>query len=190
MSDFETFLASRARLDSLLGTPTEAMAQFIQPPTPSIAAPQLVNAGGDAIITNEGITVTNGAITVRNAGSVVVIDGTSNMFKIAASGTLSVAWPGSSPGANEAVVTLAGVAVASAPPAVVGLVSAYAGGQRAPIFMSFTAAGALMQGAFWWVKLVAGSTTDCEIHLYAQACTVTSTGSAGVRYYVLREAGL
>lgn len=88
MSDFRTFLASRAHLDELLGTPQALEAQFIRGSVPSAASGALVDAAGDAIITNEGITVLNGAITVTNASSVVVIDGSSDIFKIWATGTL------------------------------------------------------------------------------------------------------
>lgn len=42
------------------------------------------------IIDRGGITVTNGAITVTNPGGTVIIDGTSDMFRIAATGTVLV----------------------------------------------------------------------------------------------------
>jgi hypothetical protein len=47
------------------------------------------NSDGNVLIDSSGVTVTNGRITVANAGSTVIIDGTSNMFKIAATGTLT-----------------------------------------------------------------------------------------------------
>jgi hypothetical protein len=48
----------------------------------------VANSDGNVLINAAGIVVTNGKITVTNPGSTVVIDGTSNMFKIAATGTL------------------------------------------------------------------------------------------------------
>jgi hypothetical protein len=49
----------------------------------------VTNAGATVVIDASGLTVTGGAITVRNPTGVVIIDGTSNMFKIAATGTQS-----------------------------------------------------------------------------------------------------
>lgn len=47
------------------------------------------HAAGDVLINGSGVAITNGKITVTNAGATVIIDGTSNMFKIAATGTTS-----------------------------------------------------------------------------------------------------
>lgn len=56
------------------------------------------HAGGYVAIDSTGITVTNGAITVSNAGATVIIDGSSDMFKIGAQGTGSVSVPASGMG--------------------------------------------------------------------------------------------
>lgn len=48
------------------------------------------NSTAEVLIDAAGITVTNGAITVTNAGATVIIDGTSDMFRIAATGTFTV----------------------------------------------------------------------------------------------------
>ena len=47
-------------------------------------------AGGSVTVDSGGVTITNGAITVKNPGGTVIIDGTSNMFKILSTGTKSV----------------------------------------------------------------------------------------------------
>lgn len=47
----------------------------------------LANEPSEVLIDKTGIAVTNGKITVTNPGSTVIIDGTSDMFRIAASGT-------------------------------------------------------------------------------------------------------
>lgn len=47
--------------------------------------------GATVIIDENGITVLDGAISVSNAGDTVIIDGTSDMFRIVASGTVTVA---------------------------------------------------------------------------------------------------
>jgi hypothetical protein len=49
---------------------------------------EVENATAEVIVNEAGLTITNGKLTVTNPGGTVVIDGTSNMFKIIASGTV------------------------------------------------------------------------------------------------------
>jgi hypothetical protein len=60
--------------------------------TPKLAADAVIanvaNVGNTVLINSNGITVTGGAIIVQGADGTVIIDG-SNMFKIAATGTLT-----------------------------------------------------------------------------------------------------
>jgi hypothetical protein len=72
-------------------------------------------ASGAVLINNDGITVTNGKITVKNASATVIIDGTSNMFKIQASGSQSKTQADNSQG--TASTTLTGLGTLSATPA-------------------------------------------------------------------------
>lgn len=51
----------------------------------------VTNAGATVIIDEDGLAVIQGKIEVRNPGGTVIIDGTSDMFRIAATGTLSIA---------------------------------------------------------------------------------------------------
>lgn len=47
-------------------------------------------SSGDVLINEDGVAVTDGKITVTNGSSVVIIDGTSNMLKVAAEGSEQV----------------------------------------------------------------------------------------------------
>lgn len=51
----------------------------------------VLNVGGTVDIDAAGIRVINGAIIVENSGATVIIDGTSNIFKIVATGTIVTA---------------------------------------------------------------------------------------------------
>jgi hypothetical protein len=51
----------------------------------------LVNALGNVVINAAGVAITNGKLTVTNAGATVIIDGTSDIFKIVATGTVQTA---------------------------------------------------------------------------------------------------
>lgn len=83
--------------------------------TPPAADPkQVASATTDVVIGATGLSVVNGAITVVSPdGSTTIIDGSSNMFKIAASGTISTGLA-ASPGSATATVTLTGLGVQSA----------------------------------------------------------------------------
>lgn len=67
-----------------------------------------VHGEGKVVIDKVGVTITGGKLTVSNPGGTVVIDGTSDMFKIAVSGTISKLAVGA---AIDAITTL-GITVA------------------------------------------------------------------------------
>lgn len=72
-------------------------------------------AEGSVIINSDGVTIINGALTVASdTGSTVIIDGTSNMFKIQASGTISVT--ASASALNTNTVTLTGLGTVTIAP--------------------------------------------------------------------------
>jgi hypothetical protein len=79
----------------------------------------VANVGDTVVIDDTGITVTDGAITVENGDLVVIIDGTSNMFKIAATGTLTV----SGVGGGVATTVLSALGAQAATPAHLGFVT-------------------------------------------------------------------
>lgn len=64
------------------------------------------NATAEVVIDEAGIAVTNGKITVNNPSGTVLIDGTSEIFLLAATGTLAVNTPTGSPTTNSNSVTL------------------------------------------------------------------------------------
>lgn len=67
---------------------------------------QVKNSASEVVISSTGIAVTNGAITVTNAGATVIIDGSSDMFKIAATGTLSLSVNGLSVSTSATVTAI------------------------------------------------------------------------------------
>jgi hypothetical protein len=74
---------------------------------------------GSVVMDSSGITVNNGALTVTNGSSIVIIDGTSDMFKIAASGSLSstcAALSGANYSTSVATATLSGLGTLAATP--------------------------------------------------------------------------
>jgi hypothetical protein len=77
--------------------------------------------GATVRVDRGGITITDGGITVTNGDDVVIIDGSSDMFRIAATGTLSDTVAAGSGGTETATLTGLGTAL-SAPLAVVSMI--------------------------------------------------------------------
>lgn len=161
----------------------------------------LINTPATTVINENGVTITNGALTVTNAGSTVIIDGTSNMFKIAATGTLSRAVAASTNSSTS--VTLTGLAVAGVAPQMMASGAWNAGGITGGMLsvvtdpgFAFTAptSGAsptlravVGQTAAYWYCTVVGA--DALVQIMGYNSTVGSKTVAG-RYYVMKEAAL
>lgn len=75
----------------------------------------VTNSGATVTINSSGITVTDGAISVENGSGTVIIDGSSNMFKIVASGTMSVTQGANTTGSAQVSITGAGLPTWTSP---------------------------------------------------------------------------
>ena len=166
----------------------------------------VTNAAGGTVITSSGVAITNGKITVTNPGSVVIIDGTSNMFKIAATGTLSKS---QAPGSGIASVSLSALGTQSIVPAFLTLVALYVGTIAAgtprrigisgngigQAFVAVTSGGAVTTKTFTPNNVDAKTYGDLDGSSFARLNVTidnadASTWKADVRYYVLVEAGI
>jgi hypothetical protein len=136
-----------------------------------------------------GLSVIDGAISVQNGSSTVVIDGTSNMFKIAATGTQSVVFQ-TGVGIVTALVTLTSLGSSfSTPPAAVWNI--------------YTSVAAASRGGFWFepvsssvdgwmyggIRVVAGEVV-MVFCVNENVWSLVSGGTGYCRYYVLKEAGI
>jgi len=163
----------------------------------------VTNSGADVVINSSGLTVTNGAITVTNGSSVVVIDGTSNMFKISATGTQSVAAAANTIAALR-TTTLTGLGTLSTTPAHTSFLAIgnlatsaqFLGALMTGVFWSFsaTASGGANAAAGLTVsgQLAASYTTlngsnQCVVNMYYSTFGALSFYH---RYYVMKEAAL
>lgn len=166
------------------------------------AAQGVKNTPGEVLIDSSGIAVTNGKITVTNAGATVIIDGTSNMFKISATGTLSRTQAVDTNGI--VTVDLTGLGTRGTSPAHISYV---AFGNTTAAFQHVGWAAGVIQGyvavtsggvvgesaaialahAVMTSHLSAGSTIIMRLALWNyDSASVTAYG----RYYVLAEAAL
>jgi hypothetical protein len=154
----------------------------------------VLNSDGNVVIDSSGVTIINGKITVTNAGSTVIIDGTSNMFKIAATGTLSVAYPAAGNFAPT-FVDLTALGDMSAPPVIVCSTTddnnAW-GGARGP---GYYPAPDLATGHIKWfvdafATLSSSPPSYPVVYLVAGSALVNPGTTAAMRYYVLKEAGI
>lgn len=164
--------------------------------------PQQVDAEGKTV-DQYGLWIGDGGITLVNDGGTVIIDGTSNMFKIQATGTHSVVVSNDSFG--EQATTLTGLGTFSATPAHISFL-ATGNSVSANQHLGFMT---LVQGDSFAASSSGGSPTtkfkslrgDGEAHTNldgSSQCRIYVTGrnlSGGSvtffsRYYILQEAAL
>ena len=137
---------------------------------------------------------TYGLRVVSSDGSTVIIDGTSDMFKIAASGTLTAAFPAAGSAAQR-TASLPGLGVFSTLPVLVAMTSydatsGFSGRLLSQDLWVTFASGAVQYRAF----AVASPDTQlpCTMHVLFQAesDTVNPGTTGGCKWFVLQEAGL
>lgn len=146
-------------------TPALGLAPVPDPVIPGIVQGVVVqdvhNATGDAVINASGVIITGGALTVKNGSNVVIIDGSSDMFRIAAQGTGTVYGPTANSG-NSDMQTFSGL------------------GDFTPTFLGFIELGSPIGDALPFVKIstATGHVLD-SIRMYTQ-----NLGSGAVRVAV------
>jgi hypothetical protein len=142
-----------------------------------------------AIIGPAGVTILNGALVVENAGATVIIDGTSNMFKIQASGNMASSFPAAG-GAHTVNTTISGSGSSV----------------RQTLFMTgyddsstanlrgldgveavISGSGTISFRAYTYVKIASG---DNQLNLVAESSISNPGTTAMARYYLLTEAGI
>jgi hypothetical protein len=151
----------------------------------------VANVGGTVTIDSTGVAITGGALTVKNPSGTTIIDGTSDMFKIAATGTLSVAWPGS-PGFASASATLTalGSGFTTPPPMIANLApdSSSNGYRRVGHFFLGQTAGTVTWTTWAEDAVWAG---QVGVNLFVTYITGSPGAvNAACRYFVLTEAGI
>lgn len=169
---------------------------------PAAFAQDILNDGATVTVDENGLTVIEGAITVTNAGETVIIDGTSNMFKIQASGTTSVTQAANTVGTSAVTLTALGPLAAS--PGHLGFISdtEAATDPRAlgsaesntTGFVAATSGGAVTLRTVvtlwraWSYTLLNGSSVP--VITLALFNASTSSVTTFLRYYILKEAAL
>jgi hypothetical protein len=147
----------------------------------------VTNDGAEVVIDGSGIAVTSGAITVTNASATVIIDGTSNMFKILTTGTLNVAISTDGSGSNTS--TLAGFGAFATTPAHLSVVTSNLSGNDERYIGSFAivepTTGTIVNRWFMSLYLDGSAQVVAKIGGHG-GFAATYTG----RYYVLKEAAI
>jgi hypothetical protein len=137
--------------------------------------------------TGEVVPVDYGLKVVSSDGTTVIIDGNSDMFKIAASGTQSVAFPAAG-NVNFANVILTALDVVDAPACMFLTTMGGGGAGRYPgLWTSISGTGTVNNLARSAVYNTAGHP---EIELEARSVLINPGTTASHRYYVLVEAGI
>lgn len=145
-------------------------------------AANVVNVGGTVVIDSTGERITGGKLEVRNGDSVVIIDGTSNMFKIVTTGTLTPAAPGASAQTTDTVTVPTGLTVT---PASQWFAEFGIGDQPLPYYFWHLATGVVMESMAGWTLWVAGNQTKLTAeHNNKDSPTPIAYPC---RYYVFKE---
>lgn len=159
----------------------------------------LVNAAGSVVIDQTGIAITNGKLTVTNPGSTVIIDGTSNMFKIASTGTTSLTVATGAGGIVD--VVLSGLGALSTTPTMLSWISAtnatdgtrWQGTRQAvgAIFVAATSGGAVTTQRYAATVFVDSYTFLDASSFAVFRMNVSNLSGSSIthyaRYYVMKE---
>jgi hypothetical protein len=155
---------------------------------------QVKNTTAEVVIDSSGLAITNGKLTVTNGSSVVIIDGTSDMFKIAASGTLSAAFPAAG-NETDATVTLTALGSAyTVNPAMVCSMATDTANATTYRAGHFRMDPTYPAGAVAWISetsmtLSANPGTPI-VTLRAVSVAANPGTTSACQYYVLAEAGI
>lgn len=168
----------------------------------------VANVGGTTVIDEDGIAVTAGAITVTNPGGTVIIDGTSNMFKVLATGTMELVLTASAFDQDFTSVTLTSLGTFASVPAHLSFIANnfHGSGDRFvgwansiygdALYGGFPKSAGTTEYSFLPIRSQAAMRTELDGSSY---CLVGIGGentneSTGVtyygRYYVLKEAAI
>lgn len=150
---------------------------------------------GSVLINSSGVAITNGKLTVSNPAATVIIDGTSNMFKIAASGTISVSSVANN-SSGLGTVTVTGAAPGSVLPAFLvstneGAIAArQVGNWLGNPGLNSTATGNYVDVQHMaQVRMMLSGTVDAQVRLECMNYSGV-TRNYSTRYYILKEAGI
>ena len=151
-------------------------------------AANVANIGGTVQIDSTGERITGGKLTVTNGSSVVIIDGTSDVFKIVATGTLTTPAFTQTPGALSQA-TSGGIATGlTYRPSFQGYIYRY-GTHMTPWEWVELSNGTVTNQFDMWVEVVSTNQTQVT----AQTGTMTNGGTwpaTDFRYFIMKEASI
>jgi hypothetical protein len=165
------------------GTPGSGEGARFDDVTLTLVPGALQNVAGNTAINENGVAITNGALSVQNAGGTVIIDGSSDMFKIAATGTMNMAAQGGAGQVTTDITLATGITYNPASSAYLNTAYAY----QMPYFVD-NGAGALLD----WYSMGASvvSTNHTKVHGEKNTLRGGGLGAISYKYYVFSEAAL
>jgi hypothetical protein len=164
--------------------------------------------GASVIVNRDGITVTNGAITVYNDDEVIIIDGTSDMFKIVASDTMTHSQGAASTGSTETTISGSGLPLDVTPAFVAYLTEGLTPAANAnrnlgffikprgvrPGYLANSSGGATTTSVatiLWWAETFSGTNvSDPSISTAIENGTPATTAEIYVRWHALKETAI
>ena len=169
-----------------VGTPTTS--ERIVAEDVILQSADLTTANGSVVIDSSGVTITNGALTVNNGApgvGDVIIDGTSNMFKIAATSTSTFPTAGANSSATSSVTVDTTLTYR---PAIMGYLLSGSSAITLPYLYYYAATSLAVYYAYMYSQVYATSKT--KLFFSVDNGAGTSQGGWSVRYYILKEAAI
>jgi hypothetical protein len=129
-------------------------------------------------------------------GTTVIIDGTSDIFKIVTSGTVSTAWPAAAPGVTFTDTALAAVIVSVTPVVEAWLsvdVSVQTGERQQGNLLAFISPAGTLDYRHRASAFILGATPAPVVIRHRIDCIASTLGAgttAGLRYYVMQQVAL
>ncbi|MCA1570850.1 MAG: hypothetical protein LC798_11135 [Chloroflexi bacterium] len=155
---------------------------------------ELYNVPGEVIVDENGVTIVNGALTVKNPGGTVIIDGTSDHFRIVATGTISCTGPNGATAAWVRTITAVTVNTGlSYPPMVMTHMEMSASVVFQLPYTAFAndpvaSYGTTIEDMRHRVGVITGTQTNIQI--WWTAWLDQSAITRSVRYYILEQTTL
>jgi len=149
---------------------------------------ELYNVPGEVIIDDAGITIINGALVVKNPGGTTIIDGTSDHFRIASTGTIVIA-AGPALGAQVSSLVTLSTGFTYIPHTVAMVLTAANTGGILPHTSINLTSGAVVRYYYVVIKVI--NTNQTQVQAIWQSPGINDTAnSATYRYYIQEQVSL
>ncbi len=184
----EFLTPDQPRWTAILGESLPQLDQLIADQAANATVANVINTPATVTVDATGLTVTDGAITVVNPEGTVIIDGSGDMFRIIATGTIQTD-SFSNPGSNTATINLnTGLDYV---PAFVGYLASESGAVRTTPNLQIGSGSAAHVDWQWelWINSQSGGLTTLKAAVRSSVVGGTTQGYT-FRFYIFEQTAI